>query len=91
MHLLRSTLSHPCIYFFSFMNNSYGLFNFAAGIPVIITTVIPKRYFLVYYFVVEYILLFLILFISFINNTNFLFLPFSSEHEVMEVSYGEIT
>ena len=91
MHQLRSILSHPCLFLFSFMKNSYGLFNFAAGIPVIITTVIPKRYFLVYYFVVEYILLFLILFISFINNTNFLFLPLSSEHEVMEVSYGEIT
>ena len=32
---------------------SYGIFNFLAGIPVIIVTIVPKQYFLVYYFIVE--------------------------------------
>ena len=42
---------------------SYGIFNFLAGIPVIIVTIVPKQYFLVYYFIVELRTFFFFLFL----------------------------
>ena len=43
------------VHFIHFYHNRYGLFNFAAGLPVIIVTIVPKPYFLYYFFIVEHI------------------------------------
>jgi len=61
----------------------YGLFNFAAGIPVIIVTVLPRRLFLVYFFVVEYIPCLKVF--DFLHRTaNVLLLLVSPSYETME-------
>ena len=68
----------PLVYFLR-----YGLFNFAAGLPVIVVTVIPKQYFLVYFFVVEYILL------EIIRTSLIHCEPSSSSYTSVAWSYGE--
>ncbi|KAK8812110.1 hypothetical protein WA556_004235 [Blastocystis sp. ATCC 50177/Nand II] len=46
-----------------FITSIYGCFNFLAGLPVIVVTIVPKQYFLVYFFVVELRTFFFFLFL----------------------------